>query len=49
MGFEINESRRLPKQVAVRTSTKGKRAWRQAEVLLAIQFLKTAGTIIVFY
>ena len=44
MGHEIKEDRRLPKQGTVRMSGKGKRAWRQAEVLLAIHFLKSAGT-----
>eukprot|EP00026_Physarum_polycephalum_P010980 Phypoly_transcript_11169.p1 GENE.Phypoly_transcript_11169~~Phypoly_transcript_11169.p1 ORF type:complete len:296 (+),score=29.65 Phypoly_transcript_11169:90-890(+) len=42
LGNEITETRKLPKQISVRMSTKGKRPWRQAEVLLAIQFLKTA-------
>lgn len=40
---EINVTRRLPKQIQARTASKGKKGWRQAEVLLAIQFLKTSG------
>eukprot|EP00026_Physarum_polycephalum_P003312 Phypoly_transcript_03322.p1 GENE.Phypoly_transcript_03322~~Phypoly_transcript_03322.p1 ORF type:complete len:817 (+),score=245.91 Phypoly_transcript_03322:305-2452(+) len=46
MGHEFTEQdRRLPKQGSVRMSGKGKRAWRQAEVLLAIHFLKSADLV----
>lgn len=44
MEKEINITRKLPKQIVARTASKGKKGWRQAEVLLAIQFLKASGT-----
>jgi hypothetical protein len=37
--------KQLPKQFQVRAATRGKKPWRQAEMLLAISFLKTAGLV----
>jgi len=45
LGYEISETRKLPKQISVRTPTKGRRPLRQAEVLLAVQFLKAADLV----
>jgi DNA-binding transcriptional regulator YhcF (GntR family) len=44
-GVPLAQARQLPKQLAVRAANRGKRAWRQAEMLLAVQFLKEAGLV----
>jgi len=45
MGLKTTQIRQLPTQLMIRAPTKGKKPWRQAEMSMAVQFLKTANLV----